>query len=335
MLKKLTIIIVIFTSCMQFLYSQEDSIASKIVIFREPNYMMSALSFKVFANNNMIAKLSNNTYYEYYCGPGEYTIFLKENPNSKVKLNVEEGKTYYIRLVMISNFWRAVPELIVVDSEMAETTISKMGMRKIEETNTSLPRPKNRLGLNFNVGGGFSQIPMFVMTNGDESTISFGGGLAFGLQYGYEVGKYFDIAADLNYQFTTLTPLLDNATVNFGRGTISITPSLIIPIDGGYSMRLKLGGGINYNFAPKLVIESDQLSGGYNDTWTYKAAPGLHVTFLYEINYTEKLTAALGLKYTNVQYEFESSKDNRSPGIEFSRPDGQGLELVCGIYYHF
>jgi hypothetical protein len=334
MLKKTTIVL-IFISVFGTLIQGQDSIASKIVVFRESNLMMAALSFKVYINNEMVSKIRNNTYYEYYCGPGEYEVYLRENPNNHLKINVEEGKTYYIKVGIVSNFWRTIPEMMPVEEKWAEIAVSRMGMHKLEKSDVPLIRPKNRIGLNFNFGGGFQQIPMLTTTNGDDSKISFGGGLSLGLQYGYEFSKYFDIAADLNYQYNSLTPSVNNASVFFGRGHLAITPSLIIPIDGGYSMRLKLGGGINYNFSPEMEIKCDQISGGFNDTWKYKNAPGLHLSFIYEMNYTERFTAIIGLKYSYVKYEFNSSKNQRTPGIDFERPDGQALDMVCGIYYHF
>jgi len=332
---KKTFLIIILQLFYFVLIHGQDSIASKIVIFREANYIMAALSYRVYVNNNMVVKIRNNTYYEYYCTPGEYNIYLRENPNNIVKLDVEEGQTYYIKMGIVSNFWRVIPELVPVENQWAETAISRMGIHKIDENNIQTIRPKNRVGVNCNFGGGFQQIPMITTTNGDDSKISFGGGFSFGLQYGYEMSKYFDISADLNYQLSSLTPELENALVMFGRGHIAITPSLIVPIDGGYSMRLKLGAGLNYNFSPELEIECDQLTGGFNDTWKYKDAPGFHISFVYEMNYTERFTAMVGLKYTNVKYEFGSSKYQHTPSIEFVRPDGQGLDLLCGIYYHF
>jgi hypothetical protein len=334
MLKKLIFSLMIL-SFSSVLIQGQDSIASKIVIFREPNPVMALVSYRIFINNEAVAKLSNNTFYEFDCGPGEYSVYLKENPDNVIKLTIEEGQTYYIRLGMLVNFWHSVPELVPVEGQWAEASISRYRMRKIEKNSLPIVRPKNRIGLNCNMGIGFKQIPMFVMTNGDESEISFGGGLAFGLKYGYEFTKHFDLAADIDYYFSTLTPALENASVTFGRGRLSVTPSLILPFDGGYSRRMKLGAGLNYNFSPKMEIECDQISGGFNDTWKYNGAFGFHVSLIYEMSFSERISMILGIKYNNMKFEFESSKGQRIPGFEFDRPDGQGLDMLCGFYYHF
>jgi hypothetical protein len=334
MLKKFFLTFIVILCFLSSLTSQ-DSIASRIIVFREPNYAGAALSYKIFINNQMVVRLRNNTYYEYYCPPGQYSVFLRENPNNKVSINVEEGQTYYVKFGMIMKFFGVIPELVPVEAQWANEAIERNNMIKIDESNKPIKRPRNRIGLNFNLGIGFKQIPMAYTTNGDESNISFGGGLAFGFKYGYEFSKHFDFATDINYQISSLSPSIGNGSVSFSRWNLSVTPSLIIPIDGGYAMRLKLGGGLNYNFTPILKIDLNDIASGFNDSWKYKSALGYHFSLIWEVNYTESFSAILGLKYINVQYEFESSRDNRIPALDLRRTDGQGLDMVFGVYYHF
>jgi hypothetical protein len=335
MLKKLSIITIMIFMYLPVLISQ-DSIASRIVIYREPNYVGAALSYKVFVNDQMIVKIRNNTYYEYFCAPGEYVVHLGQSKNKQIKIDLQEGETYFIKIGMTMNLFAVVPEPIPVDAEWATTSISRTNMKKIEDNNNAfLERPKNRFGFNFGFGAGLKQIPMVILTTGDKSNISFGGGIVFGLKYGYEVGKYFDLAAELNYQFTQLAPVIENGEVSFTRGNFSITPSLIIPIDGGYSMRLKLGAGLNYNFSPVLDVDLNQMTGGFNDTWKYNDALGYHISLVWERNYSESFSANIGLKYVDVQYEFESSLSGQNPDMEFLRGNGKDIEILMGVYYHF
>jgi hypothetical protein len=334
MVKKLFLLIILILLYLPLLVSQ-DSIASRIVIFREPNYMAAALSYKVFINNQMVVKIRNNSYYEYYCSPGEYIVYVGQNSNNTIKIDLKEGETYYIKVGLAINFFAAIPEPIPVDRQWASETIARSNMKRINDSNSFWQRPKNRIGLNFNAGVGFKQIPMVTLTNGDNSNISFGGGFAIGLKYGYEFGKYFDLAAEINYQYSGLNPVIENGDVSFKRWNAYITPSLIIPIDGGQNMRLKLGGGLNYNISPVLNIDLNQIPDGFTDTWTYKDAMGYHFALTWELNYSDYFSTMIGLQYVNTQYEFKSSNSGNSPDLEFRRGNGQSLDLLMGLYYHF
>jgi len=196
-------------------------------------------------------------------------------------------------------------------------------------------RPKNRFGLNVAMGFGFDNFPMIITTDDEESKISFGGGYSVGAKYGREFNKYFDLAFDLNYQFSDLRPPLKNADVTFKRGVLSVTPSYIIPISGGDAMRIKLGGGPDYYWSNSLSIEASEVPDGFNDDWDYKNSWGFHLSAVYEYNFTEKWSFNYGLKWYNVKYEFESGGDYAPDVKDLSNPDGSGIDLLFGMYYHF
>lgn len=336
MLNKSTLVLLLCFLFLPQLRSQEES-ASKIIIYRETNFAGSAISYKVFINKEMVVKLRNGSYYEYICAPGEYLVYLKENPARVVRIYAEEGKTNYIRFGLVMSFWRAVPELILVDESFASTTIANRGLRKIDENNLPFIRPANRIGLNMNFGTGIQHLPVITTSTGDNSNISFGGGLALGLKYGRELGKRFDLAGEFNYQMSMLTPALKNADITFSRWNIYVTPSLIIPIDGGDAMRFKAGAGVNYNWASKLEIECSEIQNGFNETWKYTDALGYHVGFTFELNYSEKWSTNLGLRYCNVNYEFVSGINHQPNDLhpDMERPSGAAVDFLFGLYYHF
>jgi len=311
-----------------------DSIASKVIIYRENNYQGSAISYKVFANDSLLVRLKNNSYYVYDCSPGEYDFLIDKKELSKVHFNVEKGKTYYLKFDMHIGFWTAVPGFLLVDSISATPIIYNSSMKLLGRYNTPYIRPKSRIGINIGVGAGFENNDMFEMENGKMSTFSYGGGVAYGLKYGYEFNKHLDLALDINYQRNDLSPLLTNASVSFSKTIFSITPSYIIPINGGDNMRLKLGAGVDYSMSNSFTIKSDGL-GGFNDTWKYKNAYGYHASINYELNVSDNWSFNYGFKFYNIKYEFTSSNNSIPIVRKLIRPNASGFDFLCGIYYHF
>lgn len=198
-----------------------------------------------------------------------------------------------------------------------------------------MARPENRIGLNINLGFGFESFPMYSTSNGRESSISFGGGYAFGFKYGHEFNRHFDLAFDVNYQFSELRPNLKNAHITFKRGIVSITPSYIIPIAGGDAMRLKFGGGMDYFWGNGLKINGSEVPGGFDDNWRYKNSIGFHLNLIFELNISERWSVSYGLKWYNVNYDFKSGYNSYPIDKKLSNPDGSGLDFLLGIFHHF
>lgn len=312
-----------------------DSIPSKIIFYREHNIQSYGMAFKLFVGDSMVVKLKDNSYFIYSCSPGEYDFKIDKYPKSKVHLKVEQGKTYYLRFGIKTGFWSAIPEFLLVDSISAYPVISNRSMRKLDNLNTPLIRSKNRFGLIFNIGSGFEKCLMATTTDGKESTLSFGGGLGIGLQYGHEVNKHFDIAIDFNYQESFLGPILKNAEVTFSRGIVSITPSYILPIDGGDAMRMKLGAGLDDYFSPGLSIQMSNLIGGFNEDWSYKNSIGYHLSINYELNTSEKWSLNYGLKWYTVSYSFDKGGLHFPTENKLKKPNGSGIDFLWGFNYHF
>jgi hypothetical protein len=333
-MRKQILFLGIFLAFMHSSYCN-DSILSKVIFYREFNYQGSAISYKVLVEDSMVVKLKNNSYFSYSCLPGEYNFQINNFQNTKLHLKVEQGKTYYLRFGIRMGFWSGIPELLLVDSVSAYPSINNGSMRKLDIQNNPLILPKNRFGLNANMGGGFESFPMATTNVGKESTISFGGGYGIGLKYGHEFNKHFDLAIDLNYQFSDLIPFLNNADVTFGRGIISITPSYILPIDGGDAMRIKFGAGLDDYFGSALTIDLSKLTNGFNDEWKYKNSLGYHLSAIFELNISDNWSFNYGLKWYNVSYSFNKS-NHRYPTVnKLKSPNGSGIDFLCGIYYHF
>jgi hypothetical protein len=308
---------------------------SKIIIYREHNHTGSAISYKVNANDSLIGRIRNNSWFSWECPPGEYTFDINGMVTTKINFNARENQTYYLRMGIKTGTWSNTIELILVDSLSAVPNISRGKMRNLQPSDEPLKRPKNRIGVQFGVGTGFEKTPIYITEDDRESKFSFGGGFGIGLMYGIELNKHFDLAMDMAYQSSGLSPALNNASWDFGRGIVTITPSVIIPIDDGYSMRVKIGAGLNYIWGTKLSIEGSKIPEGFNDTWDYSNSIGYHLKTAFELNFTESWSLLYGLKLYGAKFEFIEG-GSRFPLINsLKNPSGTGLDLQVGLYYHF
>ncbi len=308
--------------------------SSKIVFYRESNFYGSALTYKVYNGDEMIGKLRNNSYFEYSCEPGTYNFKINKLNNTNLRLEVEESQTYYLRLSIRTGMWSSIPELILVDSISAYPAIASGEMNNI---NSEIPmeRAKNRIGIDFNMGGGISNIGMITTTDNEESTISFGGGFGVGIKYGYQFSRHFDLSSQIYFQESSLRPYLKNAEIAFWRNAISITPALVLPIGDGYLMKFRIGAGFDKYWGAKMRLETSEIPDGFDDTWKYNSNIGYHVVINYELNPSEKWIINYGIRYYSVNYEFDSGETTFPISNELKTGNGSGIDFTLGLYFNF
>ncbi len=308
---------------------------SSIVLYRENIYQGSVVTYKINVNDTLLIRLKNASFYTFDAAPGDYTFRINKSGQPDLTLKVEEDRTYYIRMGLKMTFWSSVPELILVDSVSALPVIRSGALKELDGSNIPVDRPDHRVGVSLGIGFGFENFPMFTTVDGDDSKISFGGGFGAGIRYGYEFSRHFDLAVEAIYQSSGLRPYLKNASTSFNRFIISVTPSYIIPIDGGDAMRIKLGAGPDLYLSPELKIKGSKVTGGFDDNWSYGGTAGFHVTGIFEMNPSEKWSVIYGLKYYNAAYKFESGGGYAPMDNQLRTPDGSGIDILFGFNYHF
>ena len=331
-MKKLLIFITFFLIVINFTYSS-DSLTSKIIVFRANNLSGSSTSLKIYLNDSLIVRIKNNSYFEYKTAPGQYLITVDKSKETEVSLKVDANKTYYLYLSMNSGMFSSKSEMMLVDSAMATNKIRRENIKKQEEITVANIHSKNRIGLNLGYGYGLNNILMARTTDSADVNLSFGGGFLFGIKYGYELTKKLDIAVDFNYQFSFLIPTLNNAAVNFNRSYVALTPSYIFPIGKNDNMRLKAGLGIDYLWYSKLIVNTSNLTTGFNDSWYYSKTLGYHATLLFEKNLNEKWSFSAALKYYYVKYQ--GTYENPNEKDKLYNSNGSGIDLILGLNYHF
>lgn len=321
---------VLLLSCFTSFAQTNDSSAT-IIFFRRAASSGSAASIKIKDSVGTNIRLYNRSYYVHTCKPGRYKFTVNKKQASTI-MTVEAGKTYYCMASIYAGFWSMSYDLEEVDSSKANYAFSRGKFLNMSEP---LTRPANRVAVGVDAGFGLSTQAVMQTTEGDDVNFSYGGGFGFGLSAGREVSKHFDI--ELGYRFMScgLSPSIDNGSIEFKRHVISFTPSWIIPIDGGYTQRLKLGGGLDVYLGNELDINTAKIPKGFNDTWKYNDAFGFHLRALYEINPSPHWSIFYGLKYYGVNYNFGSGGAYFPIDPFFEKPNGSGINILFGFGYHF
>lgn len=307
---------------------------SKIIFYRESSQIYSGAAYSIYANGFPVAKLKNQSYYVFECEPNIYNISLDKKSKPNVVINAEAGKTYYILLGFKSNFWTVTPELYLVDSFSAEALINNGYLKKVDLF-TNFAKPQNRIGLNLGGGAGIKNENVLMLDNGDYSSMSYGGGVGFGLILGHQFGKYFDTEIGFDYQFSELSPSVSNAKMTFNRFSASITPTFVIPLKGGDFRRIKIGGGLSYFLSAKLKADLSKIPDGFKDTWTYNNPLGYHIVVLYEQDISDNWSFNMGIKWIDVSYKLTETQRVTPTDSFFFTPNGSGILFNIGVYYKF
>jgi len=311
-----------------------DTIPGRIIFYRKHIVQGAYVSHRVKVNDSLVVNLDDNSFFEYECKPGAYSIGIDNDP--EMHLEVKPGRTYYLMFGVASAYFTSNYDFTVVDSVSAYPAISDMRMRKLDSNIAKPTRYKNRIGGFFGFEFGFDEIPMYMDMNGDYSSLNFGSGLAFGASYSREIFRYFTVDVGVTGAYTSLTPYMDDIDVTFGRCNVWATPYLTIPFKLMYDNRLKFGFGPDYYWMVKLTKSSEQYySKWFNDTWQYENTLGYHSSIKLEIDATEKTGAFIQLDWNVVQYKFVSSKKRYYVPEKLKSPDGSNISLLMGVYFFF
>jgi len=323
-MKRSLLLFIFITGFLAFSYGI-DTIPGKIVFYRPHNFRGAGITYKIFVNNQKVSYLPDQSLFEYECSTGEYVITVNRLSKSRQNLMVVPGKTHYLRF----NRRYSIPKFESTDSIYANLEIINGKYRVLNEP---WSRSKRTLGINMIAGGGFEIHPMFISSNGDTSSISFGGGIGFQVKYGYEIDKFIEFSMEYNHQTENLSYPVADANIKFVKNTVSVTPLFIL---GRYNTRFKIGGGMDFCVKPKLIIRTSGINGGVDDDWLYKNSTGAHLSASMESTVKKWLSLNLGFKIYKIKYDFDTSKKYFTYDKGLNHPDGSGLDVNIGLHFHF
>jgi len=310
-----------------------DTIPGRIIFYRKHIVQGAYVSHRVKVNDSLVVNLVDNSFLEYECKPGAYSIGIDNDP--EMHLEVKPGRTYYLMFGVASAYFTSNYDFTVVDSVSAYPAISDMRMRKLDGNIAKPTRYKNRIGGSFGGDFGFDEISMYRGANGEYSTLNFGSGIAFGILYSRELFRYLGIDMGVNGAYTSLTPYLADIDVTFAKSYVWVTPYFTIPFNYLYSSRLKLGFGPDYYFSAQLSRSSEYYPRWFNDKFRYESTFGYHASLKCEIDATERTGAFTQINWNVVNYTFFSSENGTYVEDKLKKPDGSNISLMVGVYFIF
>jgi hypothetical protein len=308
-----------------------DSAYGKLTIIRPYYYLGFADANYFIFNDSLKLRFYNNTYYSMVLPIGKYKYILPSTKESD-EITIDSAQHTYLLLQYGGGPWRYVPIAYNITQKKGDELMQNYRPKDIRRP---LIRPTSRVAAYIGGGFGFNDIPVITTTDNRPVYIGFGGGFTAGLEFGNEVSKYFEMALGYRYVTRGLEPSIKNGSMTFSRHIFSASPTLIIPIQGGYMQRMKISTGLDFAIGNKLEIKTAGIPGGLNDTWKYKEAFGFHVKWVYEINYSDNVSQFFGIRYANMSYQFDKGMRTFPIDNKFIKPDAEAFEFLLGIQYHF
>jgi len=332
-LKKLYLVVI---SIMSLASLNAQSKYAKIVVYRNENTTVKVEEdYKIFADDNLTTSLKNYHFEEFYMPRGSFKLKVNEIFSSISKVECESGQTYYYRINRNFSLPDKPITIVAVDSVTAKNDLKYLRSYFVRKPNDINIARRNGIGINLEPGVGFERVQLMGTTVGTAVMHSFGGGASFGLNYSYKFSDYFGWSAELSHQLSILTPHLTNADVTFDQSILSTTPYITFPVIKRNEQKIKIGGGIDYHFSPVLIIETEKVSNGFNDKWTYSNAFGYHFILFYEAMIGPNIRGHVGFKYSDVQYSYINGEKYQPTDGQLKTPRGNSLFFSLGAEYCF
>ena len=159
----------------------------------------------------------------------------------------------------------------------------------------------------FVAGGGLDSRDVFVTEEGDDVTLSAGGGGGLQLGIRLQLSSLLLSSLGMEYVASSLSQPLKNATGSFDRLVIRAGLHYSIPLrTTGF---INVGGGIGAYLEGLMDVDGSKVPDGAHNIYTYKPATGIHLAAeftqpLPQLQWLNRRWSwAIGLRYTSVQYD--------------------------------
>jgi hypothetical protein len=309
---------------------------AKIVVYRNENTKdKNEETYKIFANENLTTSLTNYHFEEFYMPDGSFKLKVNEIYATVRKVECVAGRTYYFRIYRNMSLLDKPITIEATDSITAINDLKYLKSYFVSKPKIANVIQKNGIGIIIEPGVGFEKVEMITTTAGTAVMHSFGGGALFGVSYNREVSDYFGWSAELSHQSSILSPHITNGDITFTQGVLSATPYFTIPVTIKNEQRIKLGGGVDYRFNPILNFETEKITGGINDKWTYGNVFGYHLIAFYEGKLGPYLRGHIGLKYNDARFSYLFGEKYQPSDPLLKNPHANSLGISFGVEYCF
>jgi hypothetical protein len=188
-------------------------------------------------------------------------------------------------------------------------------------------------------GFGFGKIPLGETEQGDDVTISAGGGMGLGFEAGYTINGLFELSAAYVYKSAELSVVVDNASGNFEHGNFMLTGKFISKIKAKSS--LNYGGGLGLLNAGSMDLDFSKVADGERYVFKYNTAVGFHVLGEFQHRFTQKWSIIGGFTVYGGNYNHLKSFKAGSVSVpvnlaptDFQNLKGSGIDIYAKISFH-
>lgn len=316
-----------------FLQAQQQQKYAKIVLYRNDKSVSDDEVMKVYANAVLTTTLRNHSFAEFFKPVGTIDLKLQGSSECTLLANCNQQETYYFKVSKPKN----TEKMVIESKDSVEAKVEMEALDDVEsfvEITQDLQR-HNSLKVILMPGIGFNKQELLVSTVGTQIRHSYGGGLALGCGYGYQLTNFFGLDGILQHRFTTLIPSVSNASVSFVDNSLSVLPYFLIPINSEKGHSLKIGASVDFHIKQYLKINTSELKDGVDDTWKYKNTTGFSVHTYYYMPAMERGAVYMGLKYENAKYTFLSGQTTKPGTSNLLQPLAQSIMAVVGMDLNF
>lgn len=317
---------VLQTASAQGTNSDNDAPAT-VYFFRLKNYAGSAAKMTIMANDQPVARLKNASFFRYTAPAGNYVFSFSFGSDSKITLNLEPGKEYYIQCYYNTGMWAGIPVMVPLENNSGKILFEGNKLAEVTSEPLEITPKLSRIGLTMSGGIGFETHPIFVDENNDDVTLSAGGGYSVGLVYGHQFGRNFDLEFGGEFRSSSLSENLKNAKASFNRVALTLTPSVLIPLKNE-TLRFRAGAGPGFYSLASMKIDGSEINNTIYK-FKYKQAIGFHVQVLFEALIMERGSMDLGVRYNNVKYDLDPASSTHYL-TDLKNPDGSSIDFVIG-----
>lgn len=103
---------------------EENSNACTIVIFREGHVNGAALKPSIYLDGKELDRLANGRWLSVHTSPGKHDIQSSAKNEPATVIDVKEGETIYVQMVIVNGTWRGAGRLMQVDGADAKKAIA-------------------------------------------------------------------------------------------------------------------------------------------------------------------------------------------------------------------